>query len=121
MHALSLPTWFIHIASVVEWIAAIFLVWRFAAVTGNLVWRWLSWGMLPALVGAMSALTWHFFDNAPELEWIVTIQASMTLAGNCTMALAAWAIWRRSRQPEPIGDRPDKTPLNSELSSSKST
>ena len=98
MHALSLPTWFIHIASVVEWIAAIFLVWRYAAVISFPAWRYLSWGMLPALVGAMSALTWHFFDNPPELEWIVTLQASSTLLGNCTMALAAYFIWKHSRQ-----------------------
>ncbi|WP_017327899.1 DUF2499 domain-containing protein [Synechococcus sp. PCC 7336] len=98
MNALSLPTWFIHIASVVEWIAAIFLVWRFATVTGQRAWRGLAWAMLPALAGAMSALTWHFFDNSPELDWIVTLQASLTLMGNCTLALAAGSIWYQSRQ-----------------------
>lgn len=98
MNALSLPTWFIHIASVVEWIAAIFLVWRYSEVISFPAWRYLSWGMLPALVGAMSALTWHFFDNPPALEWIVTVQASMTLLGNCTMSLAAYLIWQQSRQ-----------------------
>ena len=94
----------IHIASVIEWVAAIFLIWRFADLSQRPYWRWLSWAMLPALVGAMSALTWHFFDNSPDLEWIVTLQASMTLLGNCTMAIAAYAIWRQSRltaQPMP--------------------
>lgn len=106
MHALSLPTWFIHVASVVEWIAAMFLVWQFGRDRPH--WRWLAWGMLPALVGAMSALTWHFFDNTTELEWIVTVQAAMTLLGNCTMAIAAYVIWTASRanaiEPEG-GDR----------------
>ncbi|MEM9568744.1 MAG: DUF2499 domain-containing protein [Cyanobacteria bacterium P01_E01_bin.34] len=100
MNALSLPTWFIHIASVVEWIAAIFLVWQYADSISVPAWRYLSWGMVPALVGAMSAVTWHFFDNLPDLEWIVTLQASMTLVGNCTMALAAYFIWKQSRQIE---------------------
>ncbi|MEM6447862.1 MAG: DUF2499 domain-containing protein [Cyanobacteria bacterium P01_D01_bin.123] len=106
MHALSLPTWFIHIASVVEWIAAIALIWQFGRDLPQ--WRWLAWGMLPALVGAMSALTWHFFDNAPALEWIVTVQASMTLIGNCTMAIAAYLIWSRSvssTQPDEGGGK----------------
>ncbi len=96
MHALSIPTWIIHVSSVIEWIAAIWLVWRYADVCGNLAWRSLSFGMLPALVSAMCACTWHFFDNAPDLEWLVTVQASTTLLGNITLLLAAWWIWRSS-------------------------
>ena len=53
--------------------------------------------MLPALLGAMCALTWHFFDNDPQLAWIVTAQAALTLVGNSTLALAAFWIWRQSR------------------------
>ncbi len=97
MHALSLPTWWIHIASVAEWIAAIFLVWGYARTTRRYYWRALAWGMLPALLGAMCALTWHFFDNDPHLDWIVTAQAALTLVGNSTLALAAFWIWRQSR------------------------
>ena len=33
-NALSLPTWAIHVSSVIEWIAAMGLVWRYAEVTG---------------------------------------------------------------------------------------
>lgn len=98
MHALSLPTWWIHISSVVEWIVAIFLVWAYARVSGSRRWRWLAWAMLPALLGAMSALTWHLFDNDPRLDWIVTGQATWTLVGNCALALAAYGIWRGSRR-----------------------
>lgn len=94
MHVLSLPTWWIHVSSVVEWIAAIVLVAQLAQISQTLVWRWLAWGMLPALGGAMCALTWHYFDNAVELSWLVTLQASLTLLGNCTQALAAYAIAR---------------------------
>jgi len=39
----------------------------------------LSLAMLPALVSAMCACTWHFFDNPESLEWLVTLQATMTL------------------------------------------
>ena len=33
-NALSLPTWAIHVSSVIEWVAAMGLVWRYAEVTG---------------------------------------------------------------------------------------
>ena len=99
MHALSIPTWMVHISSVIEWIAAIVLVWQFAELTGWGAWRSLSWGMLPALISAMCACTWHLFDNLPELEWLVTVQAATTLLGNCTLCLAAWWIFRQSRSP----------------------
>ncbi len=98
MHALSIPTWIIHVASVLEWIAAIWLIWRYSELSGKLAWRWLSFGMLPALVSAMCACTWHLFDNAPDLGWLVTLQAGMTVVGNTTVCLAAWWIWRQSRQ-----------------------
>lgn len=105
-NALSLPTWTIHVASVVEWyffckfqyeavsihglligvlvlfenfsvfliflsllrIVAISLVWQYGGRKGRESWRGLAWGMLPLLVGAMCACTWHFFYNSPKLE-----------------------------------------------------
>jgi hypothetical protein len=97
MNALSIPTWTIHISSVVEWITAIVLVVQFAAITQRPAWRSLAWGMLPALVSAMCACTWHFFDNAVSLNWLVTLQAATTLMGNCTMMAAAIWIWRQSK------------------------
>ncbi|MBD2107211.1 MULTISPECIES: DUF2499 domain-containing protein [unclassified Nodosilinea] len=96
MHALSLPTWMIHISSVLEWMAAMWFIWQFATVTQRPVWRWLAIGMFPALVSAMAACTWHLFDNASGLAWLVTLQAAMTVIGNCTLCLAAWWIWRQS-------------------------
>ncbi|MEL6383933.1 MAG: DUF2499 domain-containing protein [Cyanobacteria bacterium J06626_18] len=97
MHTLSIPTWVVHITSVVEWIAAIWLIWQYAEVSGLKAWRMLSFGMLPALVSAMCACTWHFFDNLESLSWLVTLQAAMTVVGNCTVCLAAWWIWRQAK------------------------
>lgn len=94
MNALSIPTWMIHVSSVLEWIAAIWFVWRYAEVSQNFAWRALSWAMLPVLISAMCACTWHFFDNAESLDWLVTLQAALTVVGNCTLMLAAWWIWR---------------------------
>jgi chromate transport protein ChrA len=97
MHALSLPTWMIHISSVIEWIAAIWLIWTYSEVSRNPAWRALSLAMLPALVSAMCACTWHLFDNTLQLDWLVTLQAAMTLVGNITLCLAAWWIWRSAQ------------------------
>jgi hypothetical protein len=97
MNALSIPTWIIHISSVLEWAVAIWLIWIYADVSGNRAWRSLSLAMFPAFVSAMCACTWHFFDNAPSLEWLVTVQAAMTVIGNTTLCLAAWWIWRSPR------------------------
>lgn len=99
MHALSIPTWIIHVSSVIEWVAAIWLIWSYGEATQNRAWWGLSIAMLPALVSAMCACTWHFFDNAAPLDWLVTTQAAMTVVGNTTQMMAAWWIWRSTREP----------------------
>jgi hypothetical protein len=97
MHALSLPTWWIHITSVLEWVVAMVAVQRLARVRQQGAWRWLALAMLPALVSAMCACTWHLFDNPDELRGLVVLQAALTTAGNGALALAAWQILRRQR------------------------
>ncbi|MDX2254448.1 MAG: DUF2499 domain-containing protein [Pseudanabaenaceae cyanobacterium bins.39] len=98
MHSLSLPTWIIHISSVIEWTVAIWLIWRYDQKYPHRGWRGLAWAMLPALISAMCAVTWHFFENADALAWLVTVQAALTLIGNSTLAIAAYFIWRSARQ-----------------------
>lgn len=93
-NALSLPTWTIHVASVVEWVAAMALVWKYGDTPRNAAWKGLSWGMVPLLGGAMCACTWHFFYNAESLEVLVALQAALTMIGNFTMWLAAFRIYQ---------------------------
>ena len=88
MHALSLGTWWIHIASVIEWCVAIVLMHR-RGLTG------MALAMLPALVSAMAACTWHLFDNSDALRGLVNLQALFTVIGNSTLALAAWQLQLR--------------------------
>ena len=73
MHALSLGTWWIHVASVIEWSVAIVLIQK-RGLTG------LALAMLPALISAMAACTWHLFDNSETLRPLVTLQAALTTA-----------------------------------------
>ncbi|MBF2090110.1 MAG: DUF2499 domain-containing protein [Synechococcales cyanobacterium K44_A2020_017] len=101
MHALSIPTWIIHVSSVIEWIVAIWLIWVYSGVSQNPAWRYLAIAMLPLLVSAMCACTWHFFDNPLNLEWLVTLQAAMTVVGNSTVCAAAWWIWRSAKLTTP--------------------
>jgi Protein of unknown function (DUF2499) len=96
MHVLSVPTWIIHISSVIEWSIAIWLIWNYAKLDQFSAWRGLAIAMLPALVSAICACTWHFFDNAESLNWLVEVQAAMTLIGNTTLAIAAYYLAKNS-------------------------
>jgi hypothetical protein len=95
MNALSLPTWIVHISSVLEWTVAILLIHNYGKQQRG--WHWFSLAMCPALMSALCACVWHLFDNAPHLEWLVTIQASTTLIGNCTLAIAARHLYLLSQ------------------------
>ncbi|CAI5465508.1 unnamed protein product [Closterium sp. Yama58-4] len=100
-NALSLPTWIIHVASVVEWVVAMALVWQYGAAESRRAWRGLAWAMVPLLMGAMCACTWHFFYNSPQLEVLVVLQSLMTLLGNCTVCFAAFRIYKASTKTAP--------------------
>lgn len=93
MHELSLGTWWIHWASVVEWLAAIVLIQRRAPGLRFAGVSLFSLAMVPALISAMAACTWHLYDNAESLRWLVTLQAFTTLTGNGCLAFVA-ASWR---------------------------
>jgi len=97
MHALSLPTWWIHITSVLEWMLAILAVQAYGRRRREGGWRWLALAMLPALVSAMAACTWHLFDNSETLKGLVVLQAGLTALGNGALALAAWNLFRQQR------------------------
>ena len=91
-NALSLPTWVIHLSSLLEWLVAMGLVWRLGAVTGNPTWKGLTWAMIPSHSSGVCACVYHLFYNAPSLQFVVTLQALLTLVGNCTLAFAAWRL-----------------------------
>lgn len=78
------------------------LFWKYAEVTGNPLWKGMTWGMLPSLGSAMCACTWHFFYNAPSLEFLVALQAGFEQGTEgsrpgvwvCTdLGSGAWLVW----------------------------
>jgi hypothetical protein len=96
-NALSLPTWIIHVSSLIEWLVAMGLVWKYADYSGNESWKSLTWGMLPLHSSGICACTYHLFYNAPSLSLLVAIQAALTCVGNTTMAFAAYRISKSSK------------------------
>ncbi|RID78456.1 hypothetical protein BRARA_A01287 [Brassica rapa] len=99
-NALSLPTWAVHVSSVVEWITAMALVWKYGERKGYESWKGLSWGMVPLLGGALCACTWHFFYNAESLEVLVALQGALTVIGNITLCIAAFRINKSASKME---------------------
>jgi hypothetical protein len=102
MHRLSLGTWWIHVTSVVEWLLAIFAVQAYGRRRGEGGWRWLALAMVPALVSAMAACTWHLFDNPPALQGLVVLQAACTFLGNGCLAVAARGLLRQQQRTDAL-------------------
>ena len=96
MHELSFGTWLIHISSVIEWIYIIFIINKISNYEKYNLYFWLSLAMVPNLIGAMCAITWHIYDNQEALYGLVTLQGIFTFIGNTTLALAAIAIYKKS-------------------------
>ena len=94
MHELSFGTWLIHISSVIEWIFTIFVIYKISAYKEYKLFFWLSLAMVPNLIGAMCAITWHIYDNQENLYGLVSLQRIFTFIGNSTLALAAIKIFR---------------------------
>ena len=97
MHELSFGTWLIHISSVIEWIAAIFIISRISNYKKYKPLIWLSLGMIPNLISAMCAITWHIYDNQEVLYGLVTLQGIMTFIGNSTLAISTIVIYEKTK------------------------
>ncbi len=97
MHELSIGTWTIHMATLIEWTLAIILILSLAKKSER-AYTWLAIAMLPNLASAMAAITWHIYDNSEELLGLVVIQALLTTIGNTCLAVAAWHLLRTEEQ-----------------------
>jgi len=94
LHELSFGTWLIHISSVIEWIYAILVINKISTFKKYNLFFWLSLAMIPTLIGAMCAITWHIYDNQEYLYGLVSLQGIFTLIGNSILALAAIIIFK---------------------------
>ena len=96
MHELSFATWVIHISSVLEWVVAIFVINKISSYKNYKFFYWLGLAMIPNLIGAMCAITWHIYDNPVELYGLVTLQGIFTTLGNSTLAAASYYLYKNS-------------------------
>ena len=96
MHELSFGTWLIHILSVIEWIYVIFIIKKISNFEKYKSYFWLSLAMIPNLMSAMCAITWHIYDNQEVLYGLVTLQGILTFIGNSTLAIASFVIYKTS-------------------------
>ena len=96
MHELSFFNWLIHISSVIEWIFAIFVINKISEFKKYNIFFWLSLSMIPNLMSAMCAITWHIYDNQEALYGLVTLQGILTFIGNSTLAIASIFIYKTS-------------------------
>ena len=56
--------------------------------------------MIPNLIGAMCAITWHIYDNQNALYGLVTLQGLFTFIGNSTLAFASITIFKKTESYE---------------------
>mmetsp|Transcript_26825 Transcript_26825/g.62879 ORF Transcript_26825/g.62879 Transcript_26825/m.62879 type:complete len:487 (-) Transcript_26825:8-1468(-) len=101
-NALSVPTWIIHVSSLVEFLVAMGFCWRWGDVVENPRWKGLTWGLLPLHSSGITACTYHLFYN--QIPILVPLQALLTCVGNTTAAFAAYRIavsngWTWQRVP----------------------
>lgn len=89
-NALSVPTWIIHVSSLVEFLVAMGFCWRWADVAQNPKWKGLTWGLLPLHSSGITACVSHLFYN--QIPILVPLQAFLTCVGNTTAAIAAYRI-----------------------------
>ena len=100
MHELSFGTWLIHISSVIEWIFTIIVIYKISTYKKYNLFFCLSLAMVPNLIGAMCAITWHIYDNQEILYGLVSLQGLFTFIGNSTLAIAAIRIFREAKTYE---------------------
>ncbi|CAL6305483.1 unnamed protein product [Bathycoccus prasinos] len=75
--------------SLVEWLVAMGFVWDYGTRTQHRGWKLLTLAMLPLHASGICAVTQHFFNNDPSLEWLVALQGAFTMGGNISLLYAA--------------------------------
>ncbi|MCW2277093.1 DUF2499 domain-containing protein [Heliophilum fasciatum] len=86
---LSLPTWIVHIGSIVEWGLAMVLFYRVGQKLNNRMLMLMPWAMVPYLISGFFAIWYHL--TLDTLQWLSDAQSYLTLMGSC--AFGIWAFF----------------------------
>ncbi len=89
---LSIPTWIIHISSVIEWGMAMLLFYVVGRRINNVWLRWMPLAMTPYMLSGVCAIIYHI--SADEWANFNSAQSYLTFAGSCCFALWAFLLFR---------------------------
>jgi hypothetical protein len=89
---LSIPTWIIHISSVIEWGLAMLLFLVVGRKLNNVWLRRMPVAMVPYMLSGLCAIAYHMSED--EWEWLNSAQSYLTLTGSCCFALWAFLLLR---------------------------
>ena len=68
------------------------LIWEHADTSLNPRWRGMTWAMIPSHMSGLCACTYHLFYNSPQLLWLVSLQASLTVIGESQLIRISHAL-----------------------------
>lgn len=93
---LSVPTWFIHISSMVEWGIAILMLYRYGSLIQRRDVEQFALLMIPHWIGGMSVIAFHITGDSAG--WLLDASKVINLFGSISLLLASVRIIR-SHQP----------------------
>lgn len=89
---LSIPTWIIHISSVLEWGVAMLLFYVVGRKLNNVWLRRMPLAMVPYMLSGVCAIAYHITED--EWDGFNTAQSYLTLAGSTCFAIWAFLLLR---------------------------
>ncbi|MEE9904057.1 DUF3593 domain-containing protein [Chlorobium sp.] len=91
---LSLPNWFIHISSSLEWGVAAFMMYRYGRITGRKDIRLFGLSMLPHWIGSFFVLAYHVTTDSVPL--LLDMSETINLFGSISLLWATMQILKTS-------------------------
>jgi hypothetical protein len=91
---LSLPNWFIHLSSSLEWGMAALMMYRYGRITGRADIRFFGLSMLPHWFGSFFVLAYHITTDSIPL--LLDLSETINLLGSISMLWATLRILKRS-------------------------
>jgi hypothetical protein len=96
---LSLPNWFIHISSSLEWGVAAFMIYRYGRITGRKDICFFGLSMLPHWVGSFFVLAYH--TTTDSIPLLLDLSETINLFGSISLLWATLRIMNASGTATP--------------------
>ncbi len=97
---LSVPTWIIHIGSIVEWVVAMWLFWKVGRKLNNVWLKRMPLVMLPYGISGLCAIAYHI--SYDQWDGFSVAQTWLTFFGSCCFALWAFMLLRSLPPRKPV-------------------